>query len=163
VVGSELRSSRGATHTEIAIADSAPPFGSVHCVPDAASGLSLAISLKVPANGLGIVHRTKGNDMEHVRIATYEITQGTFDEVASMAKTGMLRKFETQPGFIRYGLADIGDRKCLSISLWGTRKDADAAVPVAAQWVRENLSARVELKSNVIGDLAFFEGTPVRV
>jgi len=132
-------------------------------VPDAASGLSLAISLKVPANGLGIVHRTKGNDMEHVRIATYEITQGTFDEVASMAKTGMLRKFETQPGFIRYGLADLGDKRCLSISLWGTRKDADSAVPVAAQWVRENLSTRVELKSTEIGDLAFFEGTPVRV
>ena len=101
--------------------------------------------------------------MEHVRIATYEITQGTFDEVASMAKTGMLRKFETQPGFIRYGLADLGDKRCLSISLWGTRKDADSAVPVAAQWVRENLSTRVELKSTEIGDLAFFEGTPVRV
>jgi hypothetical protein len=101
--------------------------------------------------------------MEHIRIATYEITEGTFDEVASMAKTGMLRKFETQPGFIRYGLADLGGRKCLSISLWGTRKDAEAAVPVAAQWIRENLSTRIELKSNVIGDLAFFEGTPVKV
>jgi hypothetical protein len=132
-------------------------------LPDAPSGLSLAIWLSVAANGLGTVHRTKGTDMEHVRIATYEITQGTFDEVASMAKTGMLRKFETQPGFIRYGLADLGDKKCLSISLWGTRKDADAAVPVAAEWVRENLSTRIELKSNVIGDLAFFEGTPVKV
>jgi hypothetical protein len=132
-------------------------------LPDAPSGLSLAIWLSVAANGLGTVHRTKGTDMEHVRIATYEITQGTFDEVASMAKTGMLRKFETQPGFIRYGLADLGDKKCLSISLWGTRKDAEAAVPVAAQWIRENLSTRIELKSNVIGDLAFFEGTPVKV
>jgi hypothetical protein len=132
-------------------------------LPDAPSGLSLAIWFSVAANGLGTVHRTKGTDMEHVRIATYEITQGTFDEVASMAKTGMLRKFETQPGFIRYGLADLGDKKCLSISLWGTRKDAEAAVPVAAQWIRENLSTRIELKSNVIGDLAFFEGTPVKV
>ena len=100
--------------------------------------------------------------MEHVRVATYEITQGTFDEVASRAKTGMLKKFETQPGFIRYGLADIGNKQCLSISLWGTHKDADAAVPVAAEWVRENLKDRVTLKSTDIGDLAFFEGTPAR-
>lgn len=101
--------------------------------------------------------------MEHVRIATYEITQGTFDEIAERAKTGMLRKFEEQPGFIRYGLADIGSNKCLSISLWGTHKDADAAVPVAAEWVRENLRDRVELKTTYIGDLAFFEGTPAHV
>lgn len=101
--------------------------------------------------------------MEHVRVATYEITQGTFDEVARVAKTGMLRKFEQQPGFIRYGLADVGSKTCLSISLWNTHKDADAAVPVAATWVRENLGDRVELKSNYIGDLAFFEGIPATV
>ncbi len=97
--------------------------------------------------------------MEHVRVATYEITQGTFEDVAQKAKMGMLRRFEEMPGFIRYGLADLGSKKCLSISLWGTRKDADAAVPVAAEWVRENLGDRVVLKSTDIGDLAFFEGT----
>lgn len=101
--------------------------------------------------------------MEHIRIATYDITSGTFDEVASKAKTGMLRKFEDQPGFLRYGLADMGDKKCLSISLWSTHKEADAAVPVAAAWVREHLSDRVTLRSTEIGDLAFFEGTPAKV
>ena len=28
-----------------------------------------------------------------------------------------------------YGLADLGDRKCVSLSLWETHKEADAAVP----------------------------------
>lgn len=101
--------------------------------------------------------------MEHLRVATYEITQGTFDDVAARAKMGMLRKFEQQPGFIRYGLADLGNQSCLSISLWSTRKDADASSPIAAEWVRENLAGRIELKSTYIGDLAFFEGTPVTV
>jgi heme-degrading monooxygenase HmoA len=101
--------------------------------------------------------------MEHVRIATYEIKDGSFQELADIARRGMLRTFQDQPGFIRYGLADLGDRKCLSLSVWETRKNADAAVPVAERWVRENVAGRVELRSNQIGDLAFFEGTPAKV
>lgn len=49
------------------------------------------------------------------------------------------------------------------LSLWETRKNADAAVPVATSWVHENLGEKVELRSNVIGDMAFFEGIPATV
>ncbi|HLA93637.1 MAG TPA: antibiotic biosynthesis monooxygenase [Actinomycetota bacterium] len=101
--------------------------------------------------------------MEHVRIATYEIKQGSFQEIADAARGGMLRKFQEQPGFIRYGLADTGDKTCLSLSLWETRKDADASVPVAATWVRENIGARVELRTSQVGDLAFFESATAKV
>jgi len=101
--------------------------------------------------------------MEHVRIATYEIKDGTFQELANIARKGMLRTFQEQPGFIRYGLADLGEKKCVSLSLWETRKQADAAVPVAERWVREHIANRVDLQTTQIGDLAFFEGTPARV
>lgn len=101
--------------------------------------------------------------MKHVRVATYEIKKGSFQEIADVAQDGMLRTFRDQPGFIRYGLADLGDKTCLSLSLWETRKDADSSVPVAENWVRENISDRVELRSNQIGDLAFYEGTPAKV
>ena len=101
--------------------------------------------------------------MQRVRIATYEIKDGTFDELARTAREGILRTFQEQPGFIRYGLADPGDRKVVSVSLWETRKDDDASVPVAERWVRENLESKVDLKSTQIGDLAFFEGTPAKV
>ena len=101
--------------------------------------------------------------MEHCRIATYEITKGTFQEIADSAHTGMLRKFQDQPGFIRYGVADLGDKKCLSLSVWETREQAIAATPVAASWVKENLADRIELKSSSVGDLAFFRGVPAKV
>jgi hypothetical protein len=101
--------------------------------------------------------------MKHVRVATYEIKQGSFQEIADLAHKGMLRTFQEQPGFIRYGLADLGEKTCLSLSMWETHKDANAAVPVATSWVRENLGDRVELRSNVIGDLAFYEGIPAKV
>lgn len=101
--------------------------------------------------------------MQHVRIATYEIKDGNFQELAELARQSMLRTFQEQPGFISYGLADCGDRKLVSLSLWETRKDADASIPVAERWVREHVADRVALTTTQIGDLAFFEGTPARV
>ena len=35
--------------------------------------------------------------MQHVRIATYEIKDGSFDELADIARKGMLPAFEGQP------------------------------------------------------------------
>jgi Antibiotic biosynthesis monooxygenase len=96
--------------------------------------------------------------LKHLQVATYKITSGTFAEVADKAKEGMLPRFEQQPGFIRYGLADVGNSTCLSISLWETREQADKATPVAADWMRENLKDRMEFKTDLVGDLAFFKG-----
>ena len=101
--------------------------------------------------------------MQHLRLANYEIKKGTFQDVAKAAEDGMLRTFRGQPGFVRYGVADVGDKTLVSISLWETRKHADAAGPVAATWVRENLGDQIEIRSNQIGDLAFFEGAPATV
>jgi heme-degrading monooxygenase HmoA len=101
--------------------------------------------------------------MQALRVANYQITKGTFPELADEAKSGMLSTFIAQPGFISYGLADTGKDTCMSISLWETRAHAEAASPIAATWVREHLADRVELRSNEVDDLAFFEGMPARV
>jgi hypothetical protein len=101
--------------------------------------------------------------MQALRIANYTIIKGTFPELAEDAKGGMLRTFKDQPGFIRYGLAKTGDAACVAISLWETHEQAEAAAPVAATWVREHLADRVQLRSNEVGDLAFFEGVPSTV
>jgi heme-degrading monooxygenase HmoA len=98
-----------------------------------------------------------------MRIANYKVIKGTFPELAEEAKGGMLDTFKSQPGFIRYGLADTGEGTCVSISLWETHAQADAAAPVAATWDREHLADRVELRSNQVGDLAFYEGVRAAV
>ena len=101
--------------------------------------------------------------MEYVRIAKYSINKGTFQEIADKAKTGLLPKFQEQTGFIRYGLADMGDKICLSFSIWTTREDAVAAETVAATWTRETLGDKVVLRSSHVGSLAFLEGVPATV
>ena len=96
--------------------------------------------------------------MRHIRIATYEITNGSFQDAAQSAKSGMLPKFREQPGFIRYGVADVGNNALVSVSVWESREQADAATPMAATWIAENLAGKITLTSNVVGDLAFYQG-----
>ena len=96
--------------------------------------------------------------MQYVRIAKYTINKGTFQEIADKAKTTLLPKFQKQTGFVRYGLADMGDNLCLSFSIWSTREEAVASEMVASTWTRENLGDTVVLKSSHVGTLAFYEG-----
>jgi hypothetical protein len=103
------------------------------------------------------------HSMQYLRLANYKITKGTFPELVVEAKKGMLETFKVQPGFVRYGIADTGESSCVSISLWETHAQAEAAAPIAATWVREHLADRIELRSNQVGDLAFFEGVPATV
>jgi ABC-type sulfate transport system substrate-binding protein len=101
--------------------------------------------------------------MEYVRIADYMINKGTFQEIADAVKSDLLPKFQEQTGFIRYGLADVGEGNALSISIWNTREDAVAAEAVAATWIRENIGDKITLTSSHVGTLAFFEGVPATV
>jgi heme-degrading monooxygenase HmoA len=101
--------------------------------------------------------------MQALRIANYKVIKGTFPELAEEAKGGMLDIFKTQPGFIRYGLADTGEGTCVSLTVWETHAEAEAATPLAATWVREHLADRVELSSTEVGDLAFYEGVTATV
>jgi hypothetical protein len=98
---------------------------------------------------------------KHIRLAIYDLTKGTFGEVAGLAQDGMLPLFSTQPGFIEYGVADIANGKLASITVWETREQAEKSVGVASAWVRDNISDRVRLLTSCVGDLAFLQGTPV--
>ena len=96
--------------------------------------------------------------MRHMRIARYEITEGSFADLATTAKSGLLPKLRELLGFVRYGVADVGDSSLMSFSLWETHEQAEAASPVAATWVKENIQKSVQLRENYIGAFAFYAG-----
>jgi heme-degrading monooxygenase HmoA len=98
--------------------------------------------------------------MQHVRIAQYQVASGTFEEVGALVQApgGMLEVFHDAPGFIAYGLADAGDGTFVSLSLWETRAEAEAAVPTAAAWIRENVADRIKLTDNTVADFSFLAG-----
>ena len=95
---------------------------------------------------------------EHVRIATYSLKNGTAEEVAEIAKGGMLPIFRTQPGFVRYGVISLDDGSLASVSVWNTHDEAEAANAPAADFVTQNLADRIALQNSHVGDFFFDEG-----
>ena len=99
--------------------------------------------------------------MRYTRISTYDMTNGTFDELTGIAERGILPTFAKEPGFVNFGLADMGDHKVVSISIWETREAAQNSAHLAATWIKENISDRVRLVTGYVGNLALFHGVPV--
>ena len=95
--------------------------------------------------------------MSHVRIGIYTLTSGTAQEVADLAREGMLNVFRAQPGFGAYGLAQTPEGKFVSVSLWESAEQAQQANELAASWVSENLAGKVRLENTQVGDFMFYE------
>lgn len=99
--------------------------------------------------------------MRYTRLSTYDVIKGDFNELTGTAEKGILPLFVKEPGFVNYGLVDIGNHKVVAISIWETLEGAQKSATMAATWVRENVSDRVRLVTSHIGDLALFRGIPV--
>jgi heme-degrading monooxygenase HmoA len=99
--------------------------------------------------------------MRYTQISTYDMTKGNFNELTELCERGVLPIFAEKPGFVNFGLADIGDHKVVSISIWETRDAAQNSALVASNWVKENISDRVRLVTGYVGELALFHGAPV--
>lgn len=87
----------------------------------------------------------------HARVATYGYT-GDPHEIAKAAQEGMLPIFREQSGFRAYSIADMGG-EIVSLSVWDSAEDADAANRKAADWVAQNPAGSLELKEARMGEL----------
>jgi hypothetical protein len=97
--------------------------------------------------------------MRCTRIALYDINSGSFNEVVSQAKAGMLPLFQLSNGFVSFGIAQIDKASFVSLSTWETHAQADAATAKAAEWVKTNSRDRFSLRENYVGDLAIDVGS----
>ena len=99
--------------------------------------------------------------MRYTRISTYDVIKGDFNELTGIAENGILPLFVKEPGFVNYGLVDIGNHKVVSLSIWETREAAQNSASMSASWNKENVADRVKLLTTTIGELALFHGAPV--
>jgi len=97
--------------------------------------------------------------MRCTRIALYDIKSGSFDQVVSQAKAGIVPLFQRSNGFVSYGVAQIDPTTFASLSTWETHEQANAATVKAADWVKTNSRDRFSLRENYVGDLAIDVGS----
>ena len=95
----------------------------------------------------------------HVRMAIYRITQGSYSELVEKAREGMAPILRDSPGFVFYSTTDVGGGRFVSVSTWQTRDQAEAAAEKAAQWVSENHADSVSLEENLIGEMTTLAAT----
>ncbi|HET7830852.1 MAG TPA: hypothetical protein VFL03_14920 [Candidatus Limnocylindrales bacterium] len=98
--------------------------------------------------------------MQHVRIATYQQTAGTFEELSHLiqAPGGLADVFRATPGFIAYTFADLGDGTNCSISVWASAEAADTATAAARTWTAANIAGFGHLVEDRTGRLGFVVG-----
>lgn len=98
--------------------------------------------------------------MEHVRIATYKQTAGTFDQICAVIRApgGLADVFRASPGFVAYTFADLGDGTNCSISVWTSAEAADAAMAAARTWTAANIADLGHLVEDRTGRLGFVVG-----
>lgn len=94
--------------------------------------------------------------MQHARVALYEITSGSFDDLAQRAERDLLALFRAQPGFRAYGLVRVQHTRLMSISLWATEAQAHAAAEISGGWVADHVADDVKLLATYIGELPFW-------
>lgn len=95
----------------------------------------------------------------HMRMAIYRITQGSYEELMEKAREGMAPILRDSPGFVFYSTTDVGGGRFVSVSTWQSREQAEAAADKAAQWVSENLADSVSLEENLIGEMTTLAAT----
>lgn len=94
--------------------------------------------------------------MQYARVSTYEVLERptAFGELLERVHAGIVPTLQALPGFVSYALVAVHDRSSvISITIWESRADAEAAVAVASEWSRINIEDLATLRDNLVGDL----------
>jgi len=93
--------------------------------------------------------------MRHFRVALIDVISGTAEEAIEIARVGLVPIIEKQPGFVRYEVGVLDDGGIISFSIWETAEEADRAVELAADFVRDNLADRERRREEHTGVIAW--------
>jgi len=82
----------------------------------------------------------------HAVIRHYHFDPKDSQEIAEKLTNGFVPIMKKARGFVRYYWLDNGKGEGASFSVFDTREEAEASVPLAAEWVHENFTASQIMK-----------------
>jgi hypothetical protein len=77
----------------------------------------------------------------HAVIRHYRFDPKDSKEIAEKLTNGFMPIMSKAKGYVRYYWLDNGKGEGASISVFDSREEAEASVPLAAEWVHENFTA----------------------
>ena len=94
----------------------------------------------------------------HARIAVYELVSGDLEELSERTAAALGAILAGKPGFLSYRIGVDDGGRIVVLNEWETKEQAEAALPAAAAWVRDNLAENVRLIEPRVVD--FHHGYP---
>ena len=80
----------------------------------------------------------------YIAVRRYKIKSGSIDEILRSVSEGFVPLVSQASGFVAYYAVDAGNDIVCSVSIFQDQAGADESTRVAADWVKQNLAARVE-------------------
>jgi hypothetical protein len=87
----------------------------------------------------------------YASLRTYRMGAGSTSELMHRVDRDFAEALAQEPGFAGYQAIDLGGGKICTISMFGTREQADASNELAAEWVADALEDFSVERMGVIG------------
>jgi hypothetical protein len=87
---------------------------------------------------------------KHGVLRIYKVSPSSVEEIVRRAEEGFVPLISKAPGFVRYSIIDLGNGNLASTSAFETREGAENSVRLAADWIKQNLSALVPNPPEVV-------------
>jgi hypothetical protein len=97
--------------------------------------------------------------MQYANIATITTKPGQLRDLLRKAEAELLLTYRALPGFVAYTVAKTGEATAVSFGIWQTRQQAEQAIKVSDQWMKDGIGKLVDSLHNHVGDLPFLAVT----
>jgi hypothetical protein len=89
-------------------------------------------------------------------IRRYRLESGSIDDLLHRIDADFAERIQTLDGFLEYQVVECGNGEIITITTFEDRNSAEASLSVAADWVRDELSARFafNLLEGFVGEVA---------
>jgi hypothetical protein len=89
-------------------------------------------------------------------VRRYRLESGSIDDLLHLVDTDFAESVQELDGFLEYQVVECGNGEIITITTFKDRRSAEASMEVSADWIRDTLARRFDLKrlEAFVGEIA---------
>ncbi len=89
-------------------------------------------------------------------VRRYRLESGSIDDLLHLVDTDFAESVQEMDGFLEYQVLECGNGEIITITTFKDRRSAEASMEVSADWIRDTLARRFDLKrlEAFVGEIA---------